>query len=508
MTIKFNDQLLMWGLGVIQPASPLEVAQFLRLVYPAIDEWPDEDMLNRYFESWCGRNYIVLLNKKYKLYSLAALGNQSMEVGLRRHRDKARITLLRAVYDATLNTSEVVGQDLDGDSPSLEARVITQEGSRPVNSGSESSRAESTRLRARIYWPRVSEQLKFKVGLDFHSSDIPSYRYRYCSFPNLKTIKEASEDVSPDQDLNISQLGLCIGVSPRLLTSFIHKPENHYRTFFIGKKSGGQREISSPRFFLKTTQYWIRSYILWHLNIHASCHAFLPGRSIISNAKKHLSKDFVANIDIENFFGSISRKAVFSLLRENNIGEKLSNAIAQLTTYKNALPQGAPTSPDISNAILFKFDEAIWAYAGNLGLEYSRYADDITISGDSRKKIDHVVEKCRHLLESYGLRLNNKKTRIASKYASQRVTGLVVNEKIQPPRSFQRKVRAIFHKANSKPELFFDRIDQLRGYYSYLSAFDVLRDSVHLRRYKLVINKLNFLSNTESAGKKIEDTNK
>ena len=153
--------------------------------------------------------------------------------------------------------------------------------------------------------------------------------------------------------MTISQLALAIGVSPRLLTSFTHKPENHYRTFKIGKKGGGEREISSPRFFLKTVQYWIKSYILCHVKIHESCHAYLRGKSIISNAEGHVGKKFVANIDIENFFGNITRDHVFRLLKKNDVGEKLSGSVAGLVTLDGCLPQGAPTSPDISNAFLY-----------------------------------------------------------------------------------------------------------------------------------------------------------
>ena len=498
MSILFNDKLLLWGLGVIQPASPMEIINFLKIVYPKIDQWPDSQSLEGIFKTWLNEKLVLQTNKKYQLYSLTILGNSRLSAKLRVHRDKARVTLLRAVYDDNLSKSGAVVQDLDGVSPSLEARSSTQEGTRPVNLAGEPSRTESTRLTGKLYWPRVSEQLNFKVGLKSHTPDTPSLRYRYCSFPNLKSVKEASFDNSATLDLSISQLGLCIGLSPRLLTSFIHKPENHYRTFKIKKKSGGEREISSPRFFLKSVQYWIKSYLFCQLQIHHSCHAFLPKKSIITNAKKHLNKAFVANIDLENFFGSITEEMVIPLLKSSGYGPVLSKSVARLVTFKGVVPQGAPTSPDISNSILFDFDETIFQACQALGLDYTRYADDISISGSSKTNILKIIDLCRRELAKHNINLNEKKTRIASQNASQRVTGIMVNEKIQPPRDFQRKIRAKFHHANSIPEQYIGHIDNLRGYISYLNSFENLKGSKKVEAYNQILNKLISLKNSRT----------
>jgi len=282
-----------------------------------------------------------------------------------------------------------------------------------------------------------------------------------------------------------------------LLTSFIHKPANHYRTFTIGKKGGGEREISSPRFFLKTIQYWIKSYFLIYLKVHNACHAYEKGRSIISNAEHHVDKAFVANIDIEDFFGNITKDGIYKLLVDSNFGQNLASAIARLITLDGSVPQGAPTSPIISNAYLFDMDEILYQRSKEKELSYTRYADDITISGNSRESIIDIIHLCSDLLTRYGLRLNSKKTRIASRGGSQRVTGVVVNQKIQPPRKYQRTVRAIFHKAFNNPDQYIDRIDELRGHLSYLSSFDELRESRHLRRYRAVLIKLSAMANSK-----------
>lgn len=490
MSKKFNEKLLLWGLGVIQPATPGEVVSFLGLVYPQVDQWPSPTTLDSIFANWLEDALVVRLNKKHQLFALTSRANVRLDVKLRRQRDKARITLLRSIYDATLLSSEVVDQNLDGDSPSSEVSSTSQECSRPVNSGPEPSRQESTRHRARIYWPRVSEQLEFSVGSDFHASDIPSYRFRYCSFPNLKSIQEASSEPPLERDMTISQLALAIGVSPRLLTSFTHKKDNHYRRFSIGKKGGGEREIASPRYFLKTIQYWIKSYLFGYLKIHNACHAYLPSRSIITNAEQHLGRAFVANIDIEDFFGSITRNLVYKTLVRNDIGEQLARTVANLITLDDKLPQGAPTSPDLSNAYLYEFDEFIAQLSEKSGVVYTRYADDLTISGDSRGSIQDVLDACGAQLKKYELRINDKKTRIASSASSQRVTGIAVNEKLQPPRSYLRNVRAMFHNAAKNPEQHIEQIDKLQGYISYLSAFPELKDSPHLVRYRKTLRRV------------------
>lgn len=492
MRNRFNTRLFLWGLGVIQPATLEEVVAFLHLIYPEVSQWPEGDVLNALENNLLNKQYIFPSHKKLGMYALTTHANHNLDVKIRRSRDKARISLLNATYDASLKASEVVEQELDGASPSIDISSTTQEDSRPISSADASPLI--SRTIGRTYWPRVVEQLNLQVGLDIHPSD---HFFKYCSFPNLKAVHSASDSLSQEKDITLSELGLCIGITPRLLTSFIHKPVNHYRTFTIGKKGGGERKISSPRYFLKTIQYWIKSYFLIYLKVHNACHAYEKGRSIISNAEHHVDKDFVANIDIEDFFGSITKDGVYKLLVDNNFGQNLASATARLVTLDGCIPQGAPTSPTISNAYLFEMDETLSKESEARELSYTRYADDITISGKSRESVVEIIQLCSELLSKYGLRLKSKKTRIASRGGSQRVTGVVVNQKIQPPREYQRRVRAVFHKAFNNPDQYVDRVDELRGHLSYLLSFAVLKDSRHLRRYRMVLKKLSALANNK-----------
>jgi len=181
---------------------------------------------------------------------------------------------------------------------------------------------------------------------------------------------------------------------------------------------------------------------------------------------------------------------VISLLLKNNFGKQLSKAIARIVTLKNKLPQGAPTSPLISNALLYEFDEKISQYSQSMHLTYTRYADDITVSGNRKENILKVISLIRNSLISLGLSINDKKTRIATRGGQQRVTGVVVNEIAQPPRVLRKKIRAMFYNANREPEKYADKINNLKGYVSYLQSYPYLKDNKNILKYKNVCKKI------------------
>jgi retron-type reverse transcriptase len=237
-------------------------------------------------------------------------------------------------------------------------------------------------------------------------------------------------------------------------------------------------------------QYWLLDYFLWRLPVHESCHSYQKERSILTNASLHVARAYVSNIDIENFFGSIDANMVREMLNRHGFGRQFSHAISRLVTLANGLPQGAPTSPVISNSFLYEFDKALTHFAAANRLVYTRYADDITISGEERKAVIKAIKYAEKLLRELGLRLNDKKTRIASQGGQQKVTGLVVNTKPQPPRKLRRRIRAMFHQADLKPEQHKDRKSKLQGYLSYLQSFPALENSDELKAYKRVIRKL------------------
>ncbi|HRQ06002.1 MAG TPA: retron St85 family RNA-directed DNA polymerase [Nitrosomonas halophila] len=484
MRIRFNDDLLLWAIATLQPASVKDAVAFIGEIFPSVNPLPEARDLEPLISGWQAAGYLVRVHGKSRLFSVTRKGNEKLSVRLRRHRDKARLFLLKAAHGAKFMQSGATQRGMAGASPAVNCSGSIQEGSQPINPAASPRRP---RPACRTYWPRVVKQLDFKVGSELRTPDI---FFEYYSFPTARAIHAASGSVMPVNDLDLSDLGIALGISPRLLTAFIHKPAHHYRQFEIGKSGGGARVISSPRTFLKIVQYWLLDYFLFGLPVHANCHAYRPQHSIVSNAMPHVNKPFVGNIDIENFFGSISQDMVQDHLRVHGIGAQLANAISRLLTLENALPQGAPTSPLISNSILYDFDAAMTERAASLGAAYTRYADDMTLSGDDRKAIISLIDQATALLARKGLRLNSKKTRVASRGGQQKVTGVVVNEKLQPPRQLRRRIRAMFHQAAQHPLAFRDKLPQLRGYFSYLQSYPAIRDSRDLQQYKRTLDSL------------------
>jgi len=481
MKVAFNEDILLWAIGVLQPTSGKDALKFISLIYHDVSPLPTVKKINKIIAIWEKLGYLAKVHKKAGLYSLTNKANYKLSVKLRRHRDKVRLFLLKDARNGKLGLSGEGYQELVGESPTVDGSRGLQE-SRPIKLG---AALESS---SQLYWSRIFEQRYFKAGFDITAPDINLKLY---SFPSFDSIHSASGEAHLHNDLNYSELALAIGISPRLITSLSHASTRHYREFKIGKKGGGERIISAPRIFLKTVQYWIMDYLLQSLKIHQSCHSYQKGKSILTNANPHAGQRYVANIDIVDFFGSISQRMVKEMLINNGLGKQISKVISQLVTLKDSLPQGAPTSPLISNALLYHFDKAFFEFSRKRGLVYSRYADDMTISGESKNKIVIAIKELAiGLKKSFGLRINHKKTRIASRGGQQKVTGIVVNSEPVPPRAWRRRVRAMFHQASMNSRRYKKRVGELKGYLSYLNSFPTLRDRDELNKYQNILQRI------------------
>ena len=228
-----------------------------------------------------------------------------------------------------------------------------------------------------------------------------------------------------------------------------------YKTFKIPKKKGGFREIFAPEKSLKHTQKRLNCFLqAYYQCIKPECvYGFTPKPNerqsfcnIVKNAEPHVGKRFVLNIDIKNFFPSISAKSVFELFRSElfRYNEQTAATLALLFTYEGILPAGAPTSPVISNFICLPLDRELLQLCRNHPLCYTRYADDLTFSSDlpiTKEQISDIIV----LLKKYGFQANKKKFRLQSSHTQQKVTGIVVNEKVNIDRRQIKKVRAMLH---------------------------------------------------------------
>ena len=243
--------------------------------------------------------------------------------------------------------------------------------------------------------------------------------------------------------LNSYHLSNLIGIKWNYLKKIIKSPEKYYYNFRISKKSGGEREINVPNKALSLCQNFIKDEILNKVNIHSSANGFAFSKSIITNAKEHTNKEMVLNIDLKDFFPSINSKKVFYLFHHLcGYDNDLSYCLTKLVMYKGGLPQGACTSPIISNIVSYKLDIRLFGLAKSLGITYTRYADDITFSGDKSKINDGLLKVVGIIVNECGYTINEKKTRFQSNKTRQEVTGLIVNNtNINVPKKYIKTIR-------------------------------------------------------------------
>lgn len=220
-------------------------------------------------------------------------------------------------------------------------------------------------------------------------------------------------------------LAWLMGLKASKLAAMIYKTERFYKCFRIPKASGEWREINAPTLPLKECQRWILKNILESIPISDSAHGFKKGKSILTNASVHVGNRLVLNVDVKDFFPSITWRKVFQLFRDLGYSRKVAFHLARIVTLHETLPQGAPTSPLISNVIVRKLDRRLSRLAEKLGYKYSRYADDISFSGETG--LVSLLPLLRRLLKDEGFELNKEKVRVMRSQRRQEVTGLVVN---------------------------------------------------------------------------------
>lgn len=235
------------------------------------------------------------------------------------------------------------------------------------------------------------------------------------------------------------RFGEFVGYSHAYLRAISVAPQRFYRCFTIAKKTKGVREIAEPRGSLKEIQRWILQTILHQCPPSDYAKAFFPGRSIKENARFHRAQPLVLSLDLENFFASIKVPQVYWVYRKLGYNRTVAILFAKLCTLNGSLPQGAPTSPALSNLVSLRLDKRLAGFAVKNKIRYTRYADDLTFSGKfDPSTLISFVEK---VLKEEKLSLNKEKIKLMPKYKRQEVTGIVVNQKLQAPRSTRRQLR-------------------------------------------------------------------
>ena len=238
----------------------------------------------------------------------------------------------------------------------------------------------------------------------------------------------------------LSSLERDLGISAKTLYAVSNNISKHYHKVKLPKKSGGYRNLSVPDEVLKSNQKRIAEVLLIHMPVSRYAKAYRFGSSTLRNAKHHVDKQVVLKLDILHFFDNIRYSTVKDrVFPEAIYAEPLRILLTMLCYHKDALPQGAPSSPAITNIILYEFDEMVGQWCRDRSIAYTRYCDDMTFSGDFDPA--EVIRFVRLELKKMGFLLNEQKTRIQHPGQQQTVTGIVVNEKLSIPADYRRKLR-------------------------------------------------------------------
>ncbi|MFL9994667.1 retron St85 family RNA-directed DNA polymerase [Paraburkholderia sediminicola] len=276
-----------------------------------------------------------------------------------------------------------------------------------------------------------------------------------------------------------------LGMLPRQLAKVIKTSPLRYKVFTIPKRDGSQREVAQPAREVKAIQRWLIQELRPQLPVHDAVAAYEPGMSIRKNAERHLHSRFMLKMDFSNFFPSISAEAL-RLHLEVYCGDKYSLAdrqvIVRACTWlprRNSALQlciGAPSSPLLSNSVMYEFDCAISARAQDEGVVYTRYADDITLSSSDRGVLSDYEDFVSETLAALAyprVKVNRRKTVHASRAGRRVVTGIVLTPDggISVGRDRKRLARSMFHR-RTLGVLTADESAELDGLLAFIDSVE------------------------------------
>jgi len=248
---------------------------------------------------------------------------------------------------------------------------------------------------------------------------------------------------------NSSHLAYLLKISIRKLNWLANDRIDHYICFHTKKRDGSIREIFAPKSRLKEVQRQILDDLLQKVGLNSHAEGFRKKRSIATNAKRHIGKEIVIKMDVKDFFPSITFERVLGMFISLGYPRQVSLLLTRLATHNGRLPIGAPTSPAISNIICRRLDKRFSKLGEKMSFDYSRYADDITISSNN-KGVNKMIPFFKEIMGDEGFEINESKMRILRSGGRQKVTGIVVNKKPNIDKREIRKLRAVIHNCRHK----------------------------------------------------------
>jgi len=356
-------------------------------------------------------------------------------------------------------------------------------------------RAHIVHLGAGVFWHDTAD-------VDRFDADDPEKQRQDHALPRLADVQAFAQAV-----------GLTI---PRLRWLAYHRDVDtgtHYHRWLVPKRDGTSRLISAPKPELKAVQRWIMREVTEHLPVHGAAHGFLVGRSIVSNARVHAGARVIVKLDLRGFYPTVTMRRVKGLLRRAGLGEQVATVMALLATEApreavvthgrthyvalgpRSLPQGAPTSPSITNALCLRLDCRLAGLARSLGCRYTRYADDLTFSwhGDAASRVGALLRGAGAVVRAEGFEVHAQKTRVMRAGARQKVTGLVVNAApdgrpdARVPRKTQRELRAAIKNRELGRPGKGETLEQLKGMAAFVMMTDPARGKDFMARIERLI---------------------
>lgn len=278
---------------------------------------------------------------------------------------------------------------------------------------------------------------------------------------------------------DIGELTRRLGVSAEVLEHI----EIHYDSFMLKKnaespyRASNKRLIEAPSTELKQLQRLILRRLLQKLPVHSAVKGFEPGTSVVENALPHVGKKVVIKMDIKDFFSSTTAIRISEYFQRIGWDEECALLLTRVCTYKGRLPQGAPTSPALSNRVNTMMDRMIQQWVDYRKGAYTRYADDITISfpKDYPRRVRGTIQTVGRIAKLFGYEIHRRdKLRILRRHHQQRVTGIVVNDTINIPRKKRRWLRAVEHRMKTTGKCSLTQAE-LEGWRSYLAMVDAAK---------------------------------
>ncbi len=311
----------------------------------------------------------------------------------------------------------------------------------------------------------------------------------------LKEYNERLQSKNVPIIYNLRHLRKILKIRKKNQNKYFGSERNEYHSFLIPKKSGGMREIEAPSDKLKLYQLWIKENILDKIKVSDYAKGFRKACSILDNAKNHVGKELVINLDLKDFFPSITYNQVYRIFAYLGYTNEVSHLLTQICTNKdNVLPQGSPASPVISNIISLKLDKRLSGLAGAYNCDYSRYADDITFSGS--KGIKKMLPLVMEIITEEGFEVNEEKLRLQYCFQRQEVTGLVVNKCVKISPKLQHELDyAIYYCKKFGVENHMKKIGCTRSFYKeHLYGIAYFVKMINVERGKRYLEQLDLIN--------------